>query len=75
MSFDLAQRLQLLEGKVDVITREVNTMLNQLSQTVVSIIDTHRLFTQFVAGRLDELQEAVDGKSPTIRESEEGKEL
>ena len=75
MSFDQRDRLTLLENKVDVITKEVNTMLNSLAQTVINMVETHKLFTQFVVNKLEELEEAQGGKATTIREDGEGKEL
>jgi len=70
------QRLTLIEQKMDILMKEMNTVLGDLTQTVVNIVDTHRLFTVYVESQLTELRGKHGSESSGAeRENTEGKEI
>lgn len=63
-----AERIRLLEQKIEVITREFNEVVNEMQQATVSILDMVRLANQVMDQRLGRLEKMFP-PAPPVRES------
>lgn len=64
------EKIRFVEQKMDVITREMNHMLGSITTTITNIVETHKLFTQYVVTRLEEL----DARLPKAEADQSGED-
>lgn len=62
-------KLKLLEQKVEVMQKEISTVLNEMQVTIQAIAQTYSTALKVIMQRLNNLE------TPPIRTEDEGKEL